>query len=182
MAIDRNSTLNVGEILIGIHKKDVSRLRVDGAKAFTLIESKLPLPEKPFTSLSNAQDYVTSGRRNGWAFWTREAEYEAEAAASIDPVDRLAAEPDAITRMAKKVAVAVADAAANRPARKAIEAAPKMVKVIKRVANQKGVAEGSTKWFCSCCQKGFVAEGKDRPDACPEGHAAEQRDDLAPTA
>jgi hypothetical protein len=46
----------------------------------------------------------------------------------------------------------------------------KTVKLIKRVPNQKGVAEGGTKWFCSSCMKSFVTDSADEPDTCPQGH------------
>ena len=55
-----------------------------------------------------------------------------------------------------------------------------LLKQIRKVPNQKGVPEGSTKWFCSACMKGFVAEGTTDPEACPEGHPREVEDTLAP--
>ena len=55
----------------------------------------------------------------------------------------------------------------------------KLVRQIKKVPNQKGVAEGSTKFFCSACMNGFTAEGNSVPPTCPEGHAREVEDDLA---
>ena len=55
-----------------------------------------------------------------------------------------------------------------------------LLKQIRRVPNQKGVPEGSTKWFCSACMKGFVAEWTTDPETCPEGHAREVEDTLAP--
>ena len=57
--------------------------------------------------------------------------------------------------------------------------ATKMVRVIKKLPNQKGVAEGSTKFFCSACMKAFVASGSHIPPQCPEGHAREQADEFA---
>jgi hypothetical protein len=52
------------------------------------------------------------------------------------------------------------------------------LKNIKKLPNQKGVAEGSTKFFCSSCMKGFVAEGPADPQACPEGHPAVVEDEF----
>jgi len=67
---------------------------------------------------------------------------------------------------------------AEKPA-KAPAVATKLVKVIKRVANQKGVAEGSMKWWCAACMKAFVAVGSSVPETCPEGHAREAADEFA---
>ena len=57
--------------------------------------------------------------------------------------------------------------------------AKRMFRNLKRTPNQKGVAEGQERWYCSACQKGFLVEAKSPPSACPEGHAAEVEDELA---
>lgn len=57
--------------------------------------------------------------------------------------------------------------------------ATKLVRTIKKMPNQKGVPEGSAKFWCSCCMKSFVAEGNAVPETCPEGHAKEQADEFA---
>jgi hypothetical protein len=64
-------------------------------------------------------------------------------------------------------------------AAKATSIATKLVRVIKKLPNQKGVAEGSTKFWCSACMKAFVATGNSVPASCPEGHAREQADEFA---
>ena len=69
-------------------------------------------------------------------------------------------------------------AQAEKPA-SATPVATKLVIVIKRVPNQKGVAEGSMKWWCSACMKAFVAAGNSVPETCPEGHAREAADEFA---
>ena len=51
--------------------------------------------------------------------------------------------------------------------------------MIKKLPNQKGAPEGSTKFWCSACMKSFVAEGTAIPETCPEGHVKEQTDDFA---
>ena len=56
----------------------------------------------------------------------------------------------------------------------------KLVRQLKRVPNQRGVAEGQTKWFCSACQASFLAEIGEEPRACPKGHAREVEDEFAP--
>ena len=59
------------------------------------------------------------------------------------------------------------------------EAKGKVVKLIKRVPNQKGVDEGSTKWFCGACMKSFVTDTTDEPDACPQGHPKLAEEEIA---
>ena len=51
---------------------------------------------------------------------------------------------------------------------------------IRKVPNQKGVPEGSTKFFCSACMKSFLVDGSADPEQCPEGHPREVEDTLAP--
>ena len=58
----------------------------------------------------------------------------------------------------------------------------RMVRQIKRLPNQRGVAEGQTKWFCSACMESFLAETGTDPEACPKGHPAQAEDELAPPA
>ena len=52
-------------------------------------------------------------------------------------------------------------------------------RVIKKVANQQGLEEGQVRYWCSACMKSFVLEDGQEPEACPQGHRAE---DLEPTA
>ena len=87
---------------------------------------------------------------NGWRFWSLEGDL-----------------PDKATKTVK----------AETP--KTASIATKMVKVIKKLPNQKGVAEGSTKFFCSGCMKAFVAETTLIPEQCPEGHTREMADEFA---
>ena len=47
----------------------------------------------------------------------------------------------------------------------------KSKRLVYRVPNQKGIAEGQSRWFCRACMKGFVVEdGGGQPEACPDGH------------
>ena len=48
--------------------------------------------------------------------------------------------------------------------------AAKSKRLVYRVPNQKGIAEGQSRWFCRACMKGFVIEGDGQPEACPAGH------------
>ena len=50
--------------------------------------------------------------------------------------------------------------------------AAKSKRLVYRVPNQKGIAEGQSRWFCRACMKGFVIEGGGQPEACPAGHRA----------
>ena len=43
-------------------------------------------------------------------------------------------------------------------------------KILSRTPNQKGLAEGQTRWFCNACMGSFVGEGAEAPEACPKGH------------
>jgi hypothetical protein len=52
-------------------------------------------------------------------------------------------------------------------------------RVIKKVANQQGLEEGQVRYWCSACMKSFVVEDGQEPEACPEGHSAQ---DAEPTA
>jgi len=100
-----------------------------------------------FRSLSAAGSAVMGGVAcNGWRFWTPEGSLPEKAAKETKPK-------------------------ANGRAPSAATA-----RNIKRVPNQKGVAEGQTKWFCSACMQSFVGEGVSLPVACPQGHAAEAED------
>ena len=52
--------------------------------------------------------------------------------------------------------------------------AAKSKSLVYRVPNQKGIAEGQSRWFCRACMKGFVLEdGDGQPEVCPEGHRAD---------
>jgi hypothetical protein len=61
-------------------------------------------------------------------------------------------------------------AAAQEPKGDATREKSRGRKFIYRVANQTGVAEGETKFFCTACMKSFVAQSGTAPEACPEGH------------
>ncbi len=53
------------------------------------------------------------------------------------------------------------------------------VQVIKKMPNQKGVAEGSTKFWCSGCMKAFVAETSAGPGDLPRRTCKETADEFA---
>ena len=54
--------------------------------------------------------------------------------------------------------------------------ASKSKRLVYRVPNQKGIAEGQSRWFCRACMKGFVIGGDRQPEACPAGHRGDDPD------
>jgi Restriction Enzyme Adenine Methylase Associated len=69
-----------------------------------------------------------------------------------------------------------------KPEKAKAEKNGRLVKQIKKLPNQKGVAASQTKWFCSACMESFLAETGTEPGACPKGHPREAEDELAPPA
>ena len=57
--------------------------------------------------------------------------------------------------------------------------ASKSKRLVYRVPNQKGIAEGQSRWFCRACIKGFVVEGGGKPEACPAGHRGDDPERTA---
>ena len=57
--------------------------------------------------------------------------------------------------------------------------AAKSKRLVYRVPNQKGIAEGQSRWFCRACMKGFVIEGDGQPEACPAGHRGDDPERTA---
>ena len=57
--------------------------------------------------------------------------------------------------------------------------AAKPKRLVYRVPNQKGIAEGQSRWFCRACMKGFVIEGGGQPEVCPEGHRGDEPERTA---
>ena len=51
--------------------------------------------------------------------------------------------------------------------------ASKSKRLVYRVPNQKGIAEGQSRWFCQACMKGFVIGSDRQPETCPAGHRGE---------
>lgn len=112
-----------------------------------------------FKSLSAAGSAVMNGVAcNGWRFWTVAGEQAGSADEAAQGPTRAATEPKAKKNGQRSV----------------------IVKIIRRVPNQHSVPPGSTKWFCSACMKSFIrGSALGEPEACPEGHAREQVDELA---
>jgi hypothetical protein len=152
MALE-NRNLAAGTKLVATYKKAQHPCEVvatENGIAFQLADGKT------YMSPSSAGKAIT-GRVScdGWKFWSL-AEGQTNVSAAEAP-----ATPE---RKAK--------------APKASVVATKMVKLIKKLPNQKGVAEGSTRFFCSGCMKAFITESTLMPETCPEGHPREAADDF----
>jgi hypothetical protein len=140
---------------VASYKKASHRCEVvatDEGLRFKLADGKL------FKSPSSAGRGVT-GRVScdGWKFWSLDGEAPEKPASEPTPI------------------ATIASTAKAKPA----NGAAKMVRQIKKLPNQKGVPEGSVKWFCSACMKSFLNDGQNAPQTCPEGHAREAADEFA---
>jgi len=87
---------------------------------------------------------------NGWRFWSLEGE-----APATEP-------------------------AAEKPKVKKANGNGAKSKLISRTPNQKGVPEGQVRWFCNGCMASFLVEGEAEPEACPQGHRADDPELTAP--
>ena len=126
-----------------------------------------------FKSPSSAASAVMGGSAaNGWRFWSLEGEAPAT-------------EPAAEKPKAKGKSVgerSFAEARRQDEAAKPRKANGKNGKLISRTPNQKGVPEGQVRWFCNGCMASFVVEGTDEPEACPQGHRADDPELTAPAS
>jgi hypothetical protein len=153
MPID-NRSLVPGTTLVTTYKKIEHHCEVvatDQGVRYRLADGR------EFGSSSAAGKAVT-GRVScdGWKFWSV-AGTEPRKAATTGP----AATP-APTPLKPKTSSGVA----------------KLVRQINKLPNQKGVPEGSTKWFCSACMKSFLYDGRSEPAVCPEGHPRRAADEF----
>ena len=149
-----NRNLAEGEVLTVTYKKAEHRctvVKTGKGLGFQLKDGSI------FTSPSSAGKAVT-GRVScdGWKFWSL-----ADGTVKVET-----AAPEAAQR-------------SEKPAKAAKPAGPKMVRNIRKMPNQKGVAEGSTKWWCSAGMNAFITESPDLPQQCPDGHPFEQADEFA---
>lgn len=151
-----NRNLAVGTVLTVTYKKAKHRclvVKTDKGLGFELASGEI------YASPSSAGKAIT-GRVScdGWKFWS--------VADGTPPID-----PPSETADAK-----IPDSPASRPSS---AAGRKMLRNIRKMPNQKGVPEGSTKFWCSACMKGFLVEGTATPETCSEGHPKEQADEFA---
>ena len=106
---------------------------------------------KRFKSPSAAASAVMGGKAvNGWRFWSLEGE-----------------------------APAGAPAAPTEPKGKA-KKGTRSKKLISKVPNHAGDAEGARRYWCTACMKSFLAEGEGAPEVCPEGHRSDDPELTAP--
>jgi len=50
-------------------------------------------------------------------------------------------------------------------------------RTIKKLPNQQGLEEGQVRYWCSACQKSFIVQDEQEPEACPEGHRNDDSED-----
>ena len=157
-----NRTLAGGEEFVARYKGTEHRVVVLGDEA-TGFGFEVDGDGKIHKSLSAAGSAVMGGTAcNGWRFWSRAGELpEARVKAERKPKATDAPDPEPATPRAAK------------------ERKSSVLRVIRKIPNQKGVEEGHTKFFCSACMASFVIEGAAEPDVCPKGHAKLQADELA---
>jgi len=53
-------------------------------------------------------------------------------------------------------------------------------KLISKVPNHAGDAEGARRYWCTACMTSFLAEGEGAPEVCPEGHRTDDAELTAP--
>lgn len=161
MAIkDRN--LTVGTRLVAKYKKKSYTAEVvergDGKLRYHLEDGR------EFKSPSAAGSAVMGGNAcNGWNFWS--VEEEASTAADSQQVAPTEAPGEEGASESLDEAEEVAPDAE-------VELAPAKRRVF-RVPNQHGVSEGETRHYCHDCGKSFTLPSEETPQACPQGHSAE---------
>jgi hypothetical protein len=105
---------------------------------------------REFKSPSAAGSAVMGGIAcNGWRFWSLEGQL-----------------PERKERKAKE------------PKAKG-EGKRSKFRTIKKMPNQKGLEEGQVRYWCSACQKSFVVDDGQEPEACPEGHRNDEPEESA---
>jgi len=125
---------------------------------------------REFKSPSAAGTAITGKSCNGWAFWSvqsgdvaaPEAETATQPSGEGEATLELLVTRDGIKKISGQ---------AEPPAPPAEEAGQAARRVF-RVANQKGVPEGQTRWHCKDCSRSFLAPAGETPEACPLEHQA----------
>ncbi len=116
-----------------------------------------------FTSPSAAASAVMGGiAANGWRFWSLEGESRpaTKEKPAKAPKAKAPAKPKAAKPRTKK---------ANGNG-----------KLLSRAKDPDGLAEGQARWWCNACMASFIVEGEAEPEACPQGHRADDPELTAP--
>jgi len=71
---------------------------------------------------------------------------------------------------------------AEEPGKPASKASAAQKRRIYRLPNQKGVAPGSSRWYCNECRKSFVVATGEAPGVCPAGHNGSEVEGSGPFA
>lgn len=205
MPID-NRTLTPGDKFVATYKKQLYRVGYHHTSGFPPARPFIGLfPEtirgQEYRTLSDAGKAIMGGIAcNGWRFFSRDDGSAPSApAAPTAPKAPRSPRPTPIGRAKKGTGpttdcdetcgancghkgypAEVAGKPVSMAKARAARARSRVVKQIKRIGNQGGAPEGTTRWWCSACMEGFNAEGTARPATCPQGHPAEVEDDLAP--
>ncbi len=117
-----------------------------------------------FTSPSAAASAVMGGiAANGWRFWSVEGEAPApkEKAAKAEPKPK---------------------AQKTKAAKPRTKKANGNGKLLSRAKDPDGLPEGQARWWCNACMESFVVEGEAEPEACPQGHRADDPELTAPVS
>ncbi len=117
---------------------------------------------REFKSPSAAGMAITGHACDGWVFWSVENAETAPEAQQTETQQK----PAAVE--AAQVLVEEGPVQAIAPSRQA----PKGRKSIFKQPNQMGVPEGQARWYCYDCSSGFNVPAGQKPEACPQGHAA----------
>jgi hypothetical protein len=158
-----NRNLPIGTRLVATYKKQAFVCTVeageDGALAFVLEDAQR------FKSPSAAGSKVMGGGAvNGWRFWSVEGTEPAKAE-----------KPEKSPK---------ASGGSRGPRTKPKASASKKAKktaTLVVMESQEGVAEGFLRIWCRACMDGFVVEGSDLPDTCPQGHSNSDPELNAPS-
>ena len=152
---DRN--LKVGTRLIGKYHKQQYTCQVIEARG-DKIRYKLE-DGREFKSPSAAGMAITGHACDGWHFWSVET---AEAATNPSSTERPPETNTARNASSTEDQGCACPGCGNTTASKTFMKTP----------NQKGVAEGQTRWYCAECGESFLAPYGEIPSACPQGHKA----------
>jgi hypothetical protein len=163
-----NRNLVAGTKLTARYKKQLYTCQVvegEGGKLRYRLEDG-----REFKSPSAAGMAITGHACDGWVFWSVEtAQTNPEVQqAEVNQTEVIQTETKQEPVAVEAAQVVVAEGPVQAPSRQA----PKGRKRIFKQPNQMGVPEGMTRWYCYDCSSGFNVPTGQKPEACPQGHAA----------